>query len=46
MSYYGWLKYGNCLNLTKKYLDNDIKNIFNNVCFENLINDPLKKLII
>lgn len=44
MSYYGWLKYGNCLNLTKKYINNDIKYIFNNVCFDNLINDPLKKL--
>ena len=44
MSYYGWLKYGNCMRLTKKYIDNEIINIVNNVCYKNNLNNPLKKI--
>ena len=41
MSYYGWLKYGNCLKLITKYIDNEIIDIFDIVCY-NIIKNPLK----
>jgi hypothetical protein len=43
MSYYGWMGHANCNNLTKKYIDKDIYKIFNNVCKEEGINNPLKR---
>jgi len=42
MSYYGWLSYANCNNLTKEYIDKDIYRIFDNVCKEGGITNPLK----
>jgi hypothetical protein len=42
MSYYGWLSYANCYNLTKSYIDKDIYRIFANVCKEEGITNPLK----
>jgi len=42
MSYYGWLSYANCNNLTKEYIDKDIHRIFNEVCKEEGITNPLK----
>jgi hypothetical protein len=44
MSYYGWLKYGNCMNLRKKYIDDDLMRIINNVCYKNNIKNPLNKI--
>ena len=41
MSYYGWLKYGNCLHLTKKYIDEDICNIVQRICSNGGIHNPL-----
>jgi len=42
MSYYGWLGYADCHNLTKKYIDKEIYRIFENVCKEEGITNPLK----
>ena len=42
MSYYGWLGYANCNNLTKEYIDEDICQILDNVCRKEGINNPLK----
>ena len=41
MSYYGWFKYCNCLNLTKKYIDGDIYEITKNMCVKNRVHNPL-----
>jgi len=41
MSYYGWLKYGNCLNLIRHGINHDIQNIVRKTCFENKIHNPL-----
>ena len=43
MSYYGWMGHANCNNLTKKYIDKDIYRIFNELCEEEGINNPLKR---
>lgn len=41
MSYYGWIKYGNCLHLEKKYIDDNILKIVDDVCFRDNIKNPL-----
>lgn len=41
MSYLGWMKYGNCHNLTRKHIDNDIHNIVGGLCDSNGIHNPL-----
>lgn len=41
MSYYGWMKYADCHNLKKTYIDNDIRLIIRDICAENKINNPL-----
>jgi len=41
MSYYGWLKHANCLNLTRKYIDCDIQDIIREICQQNKIHNPL-----
>lgn len=41
MSYYGWLSYANAINLWYKYVDNEIREIVNVVCYNNNINNPL-----
>ena len=46
MSYYGWLKYGNCLRLINKYIDEEIFEIVNNLCFTYNIKNPLKRIYI
>ena len=46
MSYYGWLRHGNCLNLMKKYIDDEIFEIVNNLCFTYNIKNPLKRIYI
>jgi len=46
MSYYGWLKHANCLNLTRMYIDYDIRNIIRIICFQNKIHNPLPSRMI
>ena len=46
MSYYGWLKHANCLNLTRKYIDYDIQGIIRRICRQNKIHNPLPSIII
>ena len=41
MSYNGWFKYGNCLNLTRKYISKELKQIFTDVTNLQNINNPL-----
>lgn len=41
MSYNGWFKYGNCLNLTRKYISKEIRQMFTNISMLNNINNPL-----
>lgn len=41
MSYYGWLKHANCLNLTRHYIDTDIRNIVSIVCKRQGLHNPL-----
>lgn len=42
MSYCGWMKFADCHNLQKKYIDINIKRIVNNVCTANSIHNPLR----
>lgn len=42
MSYCGWMKYADSYNLQSKYIDTDIRQIVNNVCFHSNINNPLE----
>lgn len=44
MSYWGWLKYGNCLHLAKRYIDTDIRRIVGMVSKMNGIKNPLRRL--
>jgi len=44
MSYYGWIKYGNCKNLQNKYFNKEICWIIKHTCKEQKINNPLKKV--
>ena len=41
MSYCGWMKFANCHDLQKKYIDVSINQIVNNVCSTNKIHNPL-----
>jgi hypothetical protein len=40
MSYYGWLGYANCNNLTKSYINQEIYSIFNKVCKREGLTNP------
>jgi retron-type reverse transcriptase len=40
MSYYGWLGYANCNNLTKRYINQEIYSIFNKVCRREGLTNP------
>jgi hypothetical protein len=44
MSYRGWMQYADCYKLWNKYIDENIKQIINNVCIVNQINNPLSYL--
>lgn len=44
MSYYGWLKYANCLHLTNKFIDKEILKIVNVVCYKNNLNNPTLRI--
>ena len=42
MSYYGWLSHANCNNLINEYIDQDMYDIFRNMCNREGINNPLE----
>lgn len=44
MSYWGWLKHANCLNLAKGQIDYDIKRIFASISKLNGIRNPIRRL--
>lgn len=44
MSYYGWMKYANCMNLMKSILDKNLVQIMDKVCIGIGINNPLKNI--
>lgn len=44
MSYYGWLKHADALNLWKKYINDEIRLIMQIVCNKQKINNPLKEI--
>lgn len=41
MSYYGWMKHANCLNLTRKYIDMNVKDLIRKTCSKNGLHNPL-----
>lgn len=45
MSYWGWIKYGNCLNLVKKYMNDDIRKLVKDICLDNGVKNPFNKLM-
>lgn len=45
MSYYGWLKHANCLNLICNQIDYDIRSIIHKTCLQNKIHNPLSLVI-
>jgi retron-type reverse transcriptase len=42
MSYRGWLGHADCYNLAKKYINQDLYAIFNNVCKKEELSNPLR----
>ena len=44
MSYWGWMKHADCYRLQNKYIDNNIKQIINNICVANNFHNPLKQI--
>jgi hypothetical protein len=45
MSYYGWLKHGNCRKLMARYFDRPLQKIVYDLCFLSRINNPLMKVL-
>ena len=45
MSYYGWMKHGNCWRLFTKYVDTDVRNIVAESCALLNQNNPLKEVL-
>lgn len=43
MSYLGWVKYGNCLNLVRKYIDREVQNFIEQSCEANGVRSPLRR---
>jgi len=43
MSYWGWMKHGNCLNLAKKHIDGEIEQIVARTCRAGGTNNPLRR---
>ena len=43
MSYYGWMKHANCLNLWHRHIDEKIKKILAHACEKGGFNNPLEK---
>ena len=44
MSYWGWMKHGNCLNLAKRYIDQDVQQIMVVICKASGQKNPLRRL--
>ena len=44
MSYWGWMRHGNCLNLAKRYIGREIQHIIVEMCAEDGIKNPLRRL--
>lgn len=44
MSYWGWMKRGNCLNLTKRHIDSAVREIVAKTCTANGIRNPLRRI--
>jgi RNA-directed DNA polymerase len=44
MSYYGWMKHANCLNLTRSYFDEDMSRIIGKVCLKSKYRNPLRRI--
>jgi len=44
MSYWGWTKHANCLNLVRKYIDKDVRQIVARVCKTGGVKNPLRRL--
>jgi hypothetical protein len=45
MSYYGWIKHGNCAKLFYKYIDNEIKELVRLTCLQLKQKNPLKEVL-
>ena len=43
MSYWGWMQYGNCLNLIKSHVDSKIQQIIAKVCKTDNVKNPLRR---
>ena len=46
MSYYGWMKHGDCRQLFTKYIDEDIQNIVTKNCILLKQKNPLEEILI
>jgi len=44
MSYWGWVKHGNCLNLIKKHIDWEIQQIVAETCMASGTRNPMRRL--
>lgn len=44
MSYYGWMKYANCLNLLRTVIDRNVAQIMDETCAKAGIKNPLRKI--
>lgn len=44
MSYYGWFKHANAINLWNKHIDNEIRQIVNVMCKKNNTKNPMRKI--
>lgn len=44
MSYWGWIRHGNCLNLARSRIDNTVREIIAQVCVGSEIRNPLRRL--
>ena len=44
MSYWGWIRHGNCLNLAKMYIDGTVRGHIARVCQKSKIRNPLRRL--
>jgi len=46
MSYWGWMKHADCHRLQNKYIDNNIKQIMNNICIVNNLHNSMEGLYV
>jgi len=43
MSYYGWLKHANCLNLWHRHVDGKVRDVLSEACIKGGIRNPLER---